>query len=176
MNLFFTNGTDVYLKKLVEDHPNEVLLFMQNEGAFLLVHETEGNSFFKEPRKYEVIKSLGEFADVGFAVFNHIPVSDEGRPLFEYHFKNSIGEIENEPGFIAIRVLRPFTGDNYVVFTLWENEWFFKNWKTSNSFEKVHSYIVEKEISKKQKSKFFPRPSFVTKYFLVMEDEKENQD
>ena len=176
MNLFFTSGTEVYLKKLIEDHPNEVLLFMRNEGSFLLVHETEGNSFFKEPRKYEVIKSLGEFADVGFAVFNHIPVSDEGRPLFEYHFKNSIGEIENEPGFIAIRVLRPLTGDIYVVFTLWENEWSFKNWKTSNSFEKVHSYIVEKEISKKQKSKFFPRPSFVTKYLIVIEDEKENQD
>ena len=122
MNLFFTSGTDVYLKKLVEDHPNEVLLFMQNEGSFLLVHETEGNSFFKEPRKYEVIKSLGEFADE------------------------------------------------------WENEWSFKNWKTSNSFEKVHSYIVEKEISKKQKSKFFPQPSFVTKYLIVIEDEKENQD
>ena len=68
MNIFFTGGTDVFLKKLIEDHPNEVLLFMQNEGAFLLVHETEGHSFFKEPRKYEVIKSLGEFPAEGFAV------------------------------------------------------------------------------------------------------------
>ena len=176
MNIFFTGGTDLFLKKLIEDHPNEVLLFMQNEGAFLLVHETEGNSFFKEPRKYEVIKSLGEFADEGFAVFNHIPVSDEGRPLFEYHFKNFIGEIENEPGFIAIRVLRPLSGDTYVIFTLWENDRFYKSWKTFNSFEHVHSNKVEKEISKKQKSKLFPRPSFVTKYTIVIEDEEVNQD
>lgn len=176
MNIFFTGGTDVFLKKLIEDHPNEVLLFMQNEGAFLLVHETEGHSFFKEPRIYEVIKSLGEFAREGIAVFNHIPVSDEGRPLFEYKFKNSIEEIENTPGFIALRVLRPLSGDTYVIFTFWENEWCYKNWKTLNSFESIYLNIDEKKISKKQKSKIFPRPSFATKYLIVKEGEKENQE
>ncbi len=176
MNIFFTSGTDIYLKKLIEEHPNEVLLFMQNEGTSLLVHETEGHSIFKEPRKYEVIKSLGKFAHEGIAVFNHIPVRDEGRPLFEYHSKNSIGDIENEPGFIAIRVLRPFSGDTYVIFTLWKNEGAFKNWKTLNSFDQVLSNTVEKKHSKKQKSKVFPRPSFSMKYSIVIEDEEENQE
>lgn len=174
MNLFITGGTDGYLKKLKKNHPNEVLLIMQNEGAFLLVHETEGDSFFKEPRKYEVIQSLGELGDVGFAVFNHIPVSDEGRPLFEYHFKNFIGEIENDPGFIAIRVLRPLLGDTYVLFTLWENNGSYKNWKSSNSFEKIHSYNVKANIFKKLVSKNFPRPSFITRYSIIPEDEEEN--
>jgi heme oxygenase (mycobilin-producing) len=175
MKIHFTSGTYDYLKRLIEEHPNEELLFLQNEDAFLLVHETEGDSFFKEPRKYEVINSSGTFPDKGFAVFNHIPVSDEGRPLFEYQSKNYIGFIENEPGFMAIRVLRPLSSDTYVIFTLWENELAYKNWKTSNSFEKVYLNKDEKSIPKKQKYKLYPHPPFITKYSIVKDGGKENQ-
>lgn len=171
MKMFFTNGTYEYLKKIVEEHKDETLVLMQNENTHLLIHETEGESFFKEPRKYEVIDASGQITDVGFAAFNHIPVTDEGRPLFEYRFKNRDGLIEKEPGFIAIRVLRPLSSDTYIIFTLWENEAAFKNWQTSKSFEKAHPKKGTEKGSKKQ-PKVFPRPSFVTKYSIVVEKEE----
>jgi heme oxygenase (mycobilin-producing) len=171
MKMFFTNGTREYLKKVVEKHGDETLVLMQNENTCLLAHETEGDSLFKEPRKYEVINAAGQLTDVGFAVFNHIPVTDEGRPLFEYRFKNRDGLIEKEPGFIAIRVLRPLSSDTYIIFTLWENESSFKKWQTSKSFEDAHSKKGAEKESKKQ-PKVFPRPSFVTKYSIVAEKEE----
>ena len=169
MKMFFTNGTREYLKKIAEQHEEETLVLMQNENTCLLVHETEGNSLFKEPRKYEVIDASGQLTDMGFAVFNHIPVTDEGRPLFEYRFKNRDRLIEKEPGFIAIRVLRPFSSDTYIIFTLWKNESSFKNWQTSKSFEEVHSK-TDVEKGTKKVPKIFPRPSFVTKYSIVIEE------
>ncbi|MCQ6273408.1 antibiotic biosynthesis monooxygenase [Bacillus sp. V3B] len=170
MKMFFTNGTREYLKKIVEEHEDETLVLMQNEHASLLIHETVGDSLFKEPRKYEVVDASGQLTDVGFAVFNHIPVTDEGRPLFEYRFKNRDDLIEKQPGFIAIRVLRPLSSDTYIIFTLWENESSFKNWQTSNSFEQVYSNKDVKKGAKKQ-PKIFPRPSFVTKYSIVIEED-----
>src|SRR3954471_10937418 len=104
MRIFFTNGTHEYLKKMVKEHEGETLILMQNEHASLLIHETVGESLFKEPRKYEVVDASGQLTDTGFAVFNHIPVTDEGRPLFEYRFKNQGDLMETQPGFIAIRV------------------------------------------------------------------------
>ena len=128
-----------------------------------------GTLFFKEPRKYEVIDASGQLTDMGFAVFNHVPVTDEGRPLFEYRFKNRDRLIEKEPGFIAIRVLRPFSSDTYIIFTLWKNESSFKSWQTSKSFEELHSK-TDVEKGTKKVSKVFPRPSFVTKYSIVIEE------
>ena len=48
---------------------------MHHEDVFILAHETDGNSVFKEPKKYEVVDASGTVAvPSGFAVCNHIPV------------------------------------------------------------------------------------------------------
>ncbi len=46
--------------------------------------------------------------------------------------------MENEPGFEAIRVLRPLEGDTYVILTLWEEEKAFQGWRQSNSYQEAH--------------------------------------
>ncbi|WP_428912645.1 antibiotic biosynthesis monooxygenase family protein [Niallia sp. Krafla_26] len=172
MNMYFTGGTEDYLKKIIEKHRNETLLLMQNEDIFLLAHETEGSSVFNEPKKYEIIDSSGSLtATTGFAGCNHIPVSDEGRPLFEYRFKNRARSIEKEPGFIAIRVLRPLRYDTYMVFTLWKDEKAYHQWKKSKSFSEAHA---KGEFDKKQNPIIFPRPSFVTNYKIYEEKEEKN--
>ena len=82
MNMYFTGGTEEYLKKVIENHQNESFVLMHNEDVFLLAHETEGNTVFKEPKKYEVVDSSGTIAvPSGFAVCNHIPVTDEGATI-----------------------------------------------------------------------------------------------
>ena len=172
LNMYFTSGTEDYLKKIIEDNKKENLLFMHNEDTSLLAHETEGNSIFKAPRKYEVIISTGAIiVPSGFAVFNHIPVTDEGRPLFEYHYKNRAKLIEKEPGFLAIRVLRPSRLDTYIIFTLWKNESAFKQWQTSNSFSEADFHLNTGEKGEKKQPNIFLRPSFVTKYKIY---EKKN--
>ena len=140
MKIHITTGTYEFLKKLKDSHVGETMVLMENENNCLLLHETAGESFFKEPRSYEVVDSAGKLNhDHGFAVLNNIPVTDEGRPLFEYRFKNREHLIEQEPGFLAIRVLRPFSSDTYIIFTQWKNAEAFNKWKSSNSFEKAHA-------------------------------------
>ena len=88
------------------------------------------------------------------------------RPLFEYRFKNRARLIEKEPGFIAIRLLRPHRYDTYMVFTLWQNEAAFNRWKKSKSYWDAHS---KGEFGEKKNPILYPRPSFVTRYKIFEE-------
>ncbi|MBU8732032.1 antibiotic biosynthesis monooxygenase [Cytobacillus oceanisediminis] len=169
MKIYMARGTYDYLKKIEKKHSNENMVAMQNTESALLIHETAGASIFKEPRSYEVIDSSGTFNDAGFAVLNNIPVTDEGRPLFEHRFKNRAGLIENEPGFTAIRVLRPLESNTYIILTLWKDEKSFKNWQNSKAYEKAHEKRgTESGIDKTPN--IFSSPSYVTQYYIPEEE------
>lgn len=171
MNIFMTNGTYEFMHALKEKYLQEKMLLMQDKETTLLIHETDGNTVFASPRKYEVIDQSGVLANGAFFVFNNIPVSEEGRPVFEYRFKNRARLIEQEPGFAAIRVLRPLSNDIYVILTAWKDEKDFLNWQESKAYEKAHERRkTEKGIDQQQPS-IFTRPSFVTKYHLALEKE-----
>jgi heme oxygenase (mycobilin-producing) len=167
MKLFITHGTMDYLKKIKESYQNETMILMGTEDHALLLHETNGDSVFQEPRKYEVIDAFGSFEEVGFAVMNNIPVTEEGRPIFEYRFKQRSRSIEHQPGFCAIRVLRPITGDTYVILTLWKKEEYFQRWKQSKAFEKAHSKRGA-SAEAEQQTLIFPRPSYITAYPVLI--------
>jgi heme-degrading monooxygenase HmoA len=165
MNVYITVGTLGYLKTIKAKNSQESIAIMENDDTALLLHETEGETVFKEPRKYEVLDSSGSIGNEGFVVFNNIPVTDEGRPIFEYRFKNRAKQIENEPGFLAIRVLRPLSSNTYIVLTVWENETAFSNWKNSSSFKGAHNKQAE-EIGAQPQPQIFSSPSYTTKYTL----------
>lgn len=165
MYVYFTTGTTDFLEKIANKHPDQHMVLMENENHGLLIHETEGNTVFNAPRSYEVIDTAGNLDGGGFIVMNNIPVTDEGRPLFEYRFKNRAGQIEKEPGFTAIRVLRPLKDNTYVILTMWQAEKFFTDWQNSNSFKKAHSKPSGASGEEKQPN-IFAGPSFVTKYYL----------
>ncbi|WP_064092147.1 antibiotic biosynthesis monooxygenase family protein [Rossellomorea aquimaris] len=167
MNMYMTTGTHEYLKKIMDQHPEEKMLLMQGTDA-LLVHETNSDSIFQSPRSYEIVDSSGELDNRGYAVFNNIPVTDEGRPLFEYRFKNRAGLIEEVSGFIAIRVLRPLDSDTYVIMTLWENEKSFLGWQESKQYQKAHEKRGTEEGIDSKKD-IFPRASYVTNYYISSE-------
>jgi heme-degrading monooxygenase HmoA len=167
--IFITNGTIDYLHQLRERYPSETMLLLSEGDGALLVHETDGETVFNEPRPYEVLDAAGELGGA-FAVFNNIPVTDEGRPLFEHRFSQRARLIEKEPGFVAIRVLRPLKSDTYIIMTLWENETAFKNWQQSKAYEKAHQKRGTEEGSGQQPS-IFPRPSYVTTYVIANEKE-----
>lgn len=167
---YITSGTIDYLQKIQKDHPGERLYLLQEEDVFLLMHETEGKTIFKEPHSYEIFESEGDIGNSKFAVINYVPVTDEGRPVFEYRFKNRAKLIDKQPGFKGIRVLRPLKSDTYLVATFWKDEFSYTLWKQSQAFAKAHE-TSGKSKSKKEKKKVYPRPSYVKTYSIIHDEE-----
>lgn len=170
MYLYLTNGSYEYLKQIKQKFPDEMMVIMENEEDALLLHETESESVFKVPRKYEILDSLGSFPGKGLVVMNHIPVTDEGRSLFEYRFKHRSRQVEDMPGFLAIRVLRPLSANPYIIMTVWANETAFEDWKNSTSFNKAH-HGGQGESGAGSRPKIFAGNGYVTKYTISEEEE-----
>ncbi|QST00740.1 antibiotic biosynthesis monooxygenase [Pontibacillus sp. ALD_SL1] len=164
MNVYMTLGTYDYLASLTEKHDQKIFL-MQGESSALAY--TEGENIFQEPRSYETVDHQGELQEEGFVVMNNIPVTDEGRPLFEDRFKNRAGAIEDSPGFQAIRILRPEEGNTYVVFTQWKDESSFEDWKNSQAFQKAHKNSGPQST---EKPSFSAGPAYLTKYHMTKPD------
>ena len=139
MNIYMTSGTPEFMESLKEKYAAEGLIAMHGQANSLLLHETAGKTVFQTPRRYEVIGSLGKIQDNGYFVFNNIPVTDEGRPVFEHRFTERAGAIESELGFIAFRLLRPLDSDTYIVMTEWSQSTHYTRWKNSSSFDKFHA-------------------------------------
>jgi heme oxygenase (mycobilin-producing) len=153
MMLYITYGTVDYLAKLVKAHNDKRLRLMANNDTAVLFHETDGASIFNVPKRYEVLESTGNLLHGKFAVVNNIPVSYEGRPLYEKRFSDRARLLEKQRGITAIRVLRPEKSDTYIILTLWESEQFFKAWQDSLAgIEQQHT---------------FPRPSYITTYSSI---------
>ncbi|MCP3026740.1 antibiotic biosynthesis monooxygenase [Halobacillus sp. A5] len=165
MTVSMTNGTLNYLAKLQQEHP-EVLL-MQDQDKTAAYYEGSQSSFFAEGRDFEVVEAIGDVQQTGFVVMNNIPVSDEGRPVFEDRFKKRAGSVESMDGFQAIRILRPVKGNTYVVFTQWRNEQSFEDWKNSQAFEKAHENSGPKH---KEKPSFIDGKPYITKYHMIQPD------
>jgi heme oxygenase (mycobilin-producing) len=157
MKMFITAGTNDYLIKIKNKHPKEVMVTMLNEDGALLLHETNNETVFKEPRRYEIIGSNGSIEVAGFVVINYVPVTDEGRPLFEYQFKNGPKPTEKEQGFSAMRFLRPLSSNTYIILSIWESEKVFKNWQSSKNFNIPYS---------NSDPKIFASSSYVRKYHI----------
>lgn len=139
MNIYMTSGTPEFMITLKEKYAAEGLIAMHGQGNSLLLHETEGKTVFQTPRRYEVIGTSGTLQDDGYFVFNNIPVTDEGRPIFEHRFAERAGAIDSELGFLAFRLLRPLDSDTYIVMTEWSESAHYTRWKNSSSFDKAHS-------------------------------------
>lgn len=140
MYIYLTSGTAEYMEKLMKKYRSkEQMIVLHGSGTSVLLHETEGKTLFATPRKYDVLDRVNELEQRGYFVFNHIPVSDEGRPIFEKRFLDRSKTIEKEPGFIAFRLLRPLASDTYIVLTQWTGPNSFETWKNSQSFKEAYS-------------------------------------
>lgn len=170
MNFYMTFGTGDYLTDVKNKLEKGESLLMYGEDNAVLMHETSEQSSFNSGKKFEVLDSNGDLGKGKFAVLNNIPVTDEGRPVFEYRFSQRAGLIDKEPGFAAIRVLRPSDSDTYVILTLWEDVKYFKQWQESKAYDKAHEKRGTSE-GVDQKQQIFPRPSYVTTYYAEMPEQ-----
>lgn len=143
--------------------PNARLIYMTDGEEAVLLHESQKGTILPGAASYEILNAVGDINHGYFAVFNNIPVSEEGKAVFESRFSKRAGLVEKEPGFAAIRVLRPLNSETYVILTLWEDEQAFKNWQQSEAYSNAHAKRgTETGIDKKPN--VLPRPSFVKTY------------
>jgi heme-degrading monooxygenase HmoA len=141
--------------KIQEKHADQDIVLMQSAQETLLLHETEGKTIFQAPRKYEVLDGSGSIHS-GFVVILHVPVREEGRPIFEYQFKEKATKLEKESGLKAHRLLRPLNGDTYLFLTVWENGDAYSDSSFAND-------IDGQEIVGENQS-VLANPTFITQY------------
>ncbi|SIJ37770.1 Heme-degrading monooxygenase isdG [Mycobacteroides abscessus subsp. abscessus] len=67
---------------------------------------------------------------------NAIEIPEGAGPELEKRFAHRAGAVENQPGFLGFRLLRPVKGeDRYFVVTQWESEEAFQAWATGPAVE-----------------------------------------
>lgn len=80
-----------------------------------------------------------------FIVSNRVFVADDWAEAFEQRFRNRVGEIDKQPGFVQMMVLQPAKeGAPYVVQTQWQDKAAFDNWVGSDDFKKAHANPMDK--------------------------------
>lgn len=131
MNIYMTTGTMGFMEKIKDQHTDESILLMNGGGNTLLLHETNGKSIFQTPRKFEVVGSYGNLTEPGFFAMDNVAVTDEGKPIFEHQYKNLGEKLQNMPGFVAFRLLRPIGSDTYTLLTQWTDRRLYEIWYNS---------------------------------------------
>lgn len=76
---------------------------------------------------------------MSYVVANRVFVKQQYSGEFEQRFRNRAGQINQQPGFVLMEVLKPQSENTpYVVLTHWENEHAFQNWVGSEDFKLAH--------------------------------------
>lgn len=83
---------------------------------------------------------------MSFIVNNRVFVRPGFEAEFEARFRARAGEIDKQPGFVAMRVLRPLGNQApYVVETEWQSQEAFRAWVGSDDFKRAHANPMPKE-------------------------------
>jgi heme-degrading monooxygenase HmoA len=81
-----------------------------------------------------------------YVVINRVPVAAGYEAQFEERFRHRAGQIESQPGFLRMQVLKPDTADTpYLVQTAWRDKEAFEAWVGSEDFKAAHSNPMPKE-------------------------------
>ena len=83
---------------------------------------------------------------MNYVVANRIFVKSDYCDEFEQRFKQRAGQIDKQPGFVRMEILKPDSdGTPYTVLTHWENESAFKDWVGSDDFKVAHQNPMSKD-------------------------------
>jgi heme oxygenase (mycobilin-producing) len=81
-----------------------------------------------------------------YIVANRVPVAAQWREQFEERFRTRAGQIDTQPGFVSMQVLRPADAESpYVVLTTWHDKAAFEAWVGSEDFRLAHQHPLPKE-------------------------------
>jgi heme-degrading monooxygenase HmoA len=79
-------------------------------------------------------------------VANRIPVAAGWEEAFEERFRHRAGQVEKQPGFVRMEILRPVESGPYVVKTYWESMDAFRAWTESKDFRAAHADPPPREM------------------------------
>ena len=83
---------------------------------------------------------------MSYVVANRVFVKPAYTQEFEQRFENRSGQINQQPGFVLMEVLKPQSEKTpYVVLTHWQNEQAFNNWVGSDDFKLAHQNPMPKD-------------------------------
>lgn len=81
-----------------------------------------------------------------FIVANRIPVASGWEETFEKRFRQRAGQIDKQPGFVRMQILKPDSDESpFVVLTTWHDRNSFEAWVGSDDFKLAHSNPMPKE-------------------------------
>jgi heme-degrading monooxygenase HmoA len=81
-----------------------------------------------------------------YVVANRVSVKPEYRADFEARFRRRAGEVDKQPGFVRMEILRPVSDDGlYIVLTHWADQAAFEAWMQSDDFKAAHANPLPKE-------------------------------
>jgi heme-degrading monooxygenase HmoA len=81
-----------------------------------------------------------------YAVANRIYVKPEYTEEFEERFRNRVGQLEQQPGFVLMDVLKPQSETTpYVIMTYWTDKQAFTEWVKSEDFKLAHQNPMSKD-------------------------------
>ncbi len=99
-----------------------------------------------------------------FIVMNRFYVKPEYAGQFETRIQNRPGQVEQQPGFIRVQLLRPTTpADPYIVLTLWQSQTDFEAWVKADTFTAHHA--GPRTLS----GDIFTRPNQVETFILILD-------
>jgi len=79
-------------------------------------------------------------------VANRVPVASGWEETFEERFRQRAGQIDKQPGFVSMKILKPQSDDTpYVVLTTWQDRAAFDTWVGSDDFKLAHRNPMPKE-------------------------------
>ena len=83
---------------------------------------------------------------MSYVVANRVFVKQEYRQEFEQRFKDRAGQIDKQPGFVRMEVLKPQSERTpYVILTHWKDEQAFNNWVGREDFKIAHQNPMTKD-------------------------------
>jgi heme-degrading monooxygenase HmoA len=75
-----------------------------------------------------------------FVAMNRFLVNPEYSEQFEARIRNRPRQVEKQPGFIRVQLLRPTEPDHpYIVATFWESRADYEAWVNADSFTEKHA-------------------------------------
>jgi heme-degrading monooxygenase HmoA len=81
-----------------------------------------------------------------FVVANRVPVASGWEETFEERFRQRAGQIDKQPGFLRMQILKPVSDESpFVVLTTWQDKASFESWVGSEDFKLAHSNPMPKE-------------------------------
>lgn len=81
-----------------------------------------------------------------YVVANRVPVAKDWEDTFEERFRKRAGQIEKNPGFLSMQILKPVTKDTpFTVLTHWQDQASFEAWVQSEDFKLAHQNPMPKE-------------------------------